>query len=61
MRTEKYRLTKYFREETPTIEVYDLFNDPEETKNIAENNAYIVEELMPLWEKGNTGLYNSLP
>ena len=61
MRTEKYRLTNYFREETPTIELYDLFNDPEETKNIAKDNAEIVEELMPLWEKGNTGLYNRLP
>ena len=61
MRTGKYRLTKYFREEIPTIELYDLINDPDETKNIAENNKEIVNELIPLWEKGNTGLYNSLP
>lgn len=61
MRTEKFRLTKYFREETPTIEIYDLFNDPEESRNIAKDYAEIVEELMPLWEKGNTGLYNPLP
>ncbi len=61
MRTEKYRLTKYFREETSQIELYDLVNDPEETNNIAKENNELVEELMPLWEKGNTGLYNNLP
>jgi len=61
MRTERYRLTKYYREETPTIEVYDLLKDPEETNNIAKDNTEIVEELMPLWEKGNTGLYNTIP
>ena len=61
MRTKKYRLTKYFREEGPTIELYDLINDPEETKNIAINNAQVIEELLPLWEKGNTGLYDQIP
>jgi arylsulfatase A-like enzyme len=61
MRTNKYRLTKYFREESPTIELYNIIDDPEETKNIAADNPDIVEVLMPLWKKGNTGLYDPLP
>jgi arylsulfatase A-like enzyme len=61
MRTNKYRLTKYFRTEVPTIELYDLVNDPEETINIALNDPEIIEELMPLWEQGNTGLYDQEP
>jgi len=61
MRTNKYRLTKYFRKESPTMELYDIINDPEETKNIAADNPDIVEVLMPLWKKGNTGLYDPLP
>jgi len=57
LRTERYRLTKYFRDEEPVIELYDHKTDPNETTNIAAENHGIVESLMPLWEKGNTGLY----
>jgi len=57
MRTDRYRLTKYFREETPLIELYDHETDPQESVNIASNFPDIVAELMPLLEKGNTGLY----
>nr|WP_319509479.1 sulfatase [uncultured Draconibacterium sp.] len=57
LRTERYRLTKYFRNQNPTIELYDHQNDLNETVNIAEQNPELVEQLMPLWEKGNTGLY----
>ncbi|MGQ7871010.1 sulfatase [Sunxiuqinia sp. sy24] len=57
LRTDRYRLTKYFRKEQPVIELYDHTIDPNETKNIAAENPAIVNELMPLWEKGNTGLY----
>jgi arylsulfatase A-like enzyme len=59
LRTERYRLTKYFRDEQPVIELYDHKTDPNETKNIASENPGIVESLMPLWEKGNTGLYSN--
>jgi arylsulfatase A-like enzyme len=59
LRTERYRLTKYFRAEEPTIELYDHQEDPYESINIAENEPGIVEELMPILEKGNTGLYES--
>ncbi len=57
MRTERYRLTKYFRKEEPTTELYDHQNDPNETRNIAAEQPNIVSELMPVWKKGNTGLF----
>ncbi|WP_217447567.1 sulfatase [Maribellus comscasis] len=58
LRTERYRLTKYFRNAKPTVELYDHIADPNETKNIAAEKPEIVKKLTPLWEKGNTGLYN---
>ncbi|MEB2777733.1 sulfatase [Algoriphagus sp. D3-2-R+10] len=58
MRTDRYRLTKYFREAEPTIELYDHQTDPLESVNIAAENPEIVAELLPLLEKGNTGLYD---
>jgi len=41
----------------PAIELYDHQTDPNETKNIAAEHPDIVENLMPVLEKGNTGLY----
>lgn len=58
MRTDRYRLTKYFRASEPTIELYDHHTDPLESVNIAAENPKIVAELMPVLEKGNTGLYD---
>jgi len=58
MRTDRYRLTKYFRDAEPTIELYDHQTDPLESVNIATANPEIVAELLPLLEKGNTGLYD---
>jgi len=60
LRTERYRLTNYFRDENPQIELYDLKTDPNETKNIAGENQDLVEILMPIWEKGNTGLFEEV-
>ena len=57
VRTERYRFTKYFRDEEPVIELYDHLSDPNENKNIAKENPALVEKLMPVLEKGNTGLY----
>jgi len=57
LRTERYRLTKYFRPDEPTIELYDHLKDPYETINIADLESGIVDELLPILEKGNTGLY----
>jgi arylsulfatase A-like enzyme len=59
VRTDQYRLTKHYREELPMIELFDQVNDPYETKNIAEANPEIVAELLPILEKGNTGLFEN--
>jgi len=58
LRTDKYRLTRYFRDQEPTVELYDHQLDPNETMNIADEHPEIVKKLMPLWEQGNTGIYN---
>ena len=58
-RTERYRLTKYFRKAEPVIELYDHKNDPYEAKNIAQQNPELVDSLMSIWKKGNTGVYDS--
>ena len=57
LRTDRYRVTKYFREEEPVIELFDHQTDPHETENIAADNEEIVNELMETWKKGNTGVY----
>ncbi len=57
MRTDRYRLTRYFREAEPTLELFDHQNDPMETVNIAGEFPEIVAALLPQLEKGNTGLY----
>ena len=57
MRTSRYRITKYFRGAQPVIELYDHEKDPYEQNNIAEKEPAIVQQLLPLLEKGNTGLY----
>ncbi|MCB0664990.1 MAG: sulfatase [Saprospiraceae bacterium] len=59
LRTDSFRITKYFREESPTIELYDYNDDPAETANVAHEHPEIVSRLMPLLEKGNTGLYSN--
>lgn len=57
LRTAKYRLTRYFRQQQPTVELYDHEKDPYENVNVAASHPDIVKQLMPLWQKGNTGLY----
>lgn len=57
LRTDRYRLTKYFRKEEPVIELYDHKTDPFENTNVSALHPDIVKSLMPLLEKGNTGLY----
>ena len=58
LRTQQYRLTKYFRKEKPYIELYDHYTDPNETNNIAAFNVDIVDKLLPILEKGNNGIYD---
>ncbi len=61
VRTDRYRYTQYFRKQQPTIELYDHQNDPFETKNIAQESQKIIESLIPIWEKGNTQLFEKKP
>lgn len=58
LRTPEYRLTKYFRDEEPVIELYDHTGNKPEDKNIAGDRPEIVERLMPVLEEGDTGLYD---
>ena len=54
VRTEDYRLMKYFRNEKPAIELYNHKNDSNETKNIAQEKPEIVQSLIPVLELGNS-------
>lgn len=58
LRTDRYRLTRFFREEQPVVELYDHLSDPNETMNVADNQEGVVERLLPILEKGNTVVYN---
>ena len=60
MRSPRYRLTRYFRDETPVIELYDHVRDPFENRNIANENSGLIQKLMPLLEKGNTGIFDKV-
>ncbi|MEM9829241.1 MAG: sulfatase [Bacteroidota bacterium] len=57
VRTDRYRLTKYFREDQPTLELYDHQTDPYENDNIAAQSPNLVKSLLPIWEEGNSGLF----
>lgn len=57
MRNERYRITRYFRDQEPTIELYDHQHDPLETKNVAADQPEVVASLLQKLENGNTGLY----
>ena len=59
MRTNRYRITQYFRKEQPTVELYDYVTDPYETKNIARAKPTLTAQLLQKLEKGNTGLYTT--
>ena len=59
IRTKDYRLTKYFREEKPVIELYDHRVYATESKNIAENHPYIVDKLLKMLKKANVGIYSN--
>ena len=50
MRTNRYRLTRYFRDQQPVIELYDHESDPYETRNIAAEKADVVDSLMARME-----------
>jgi arylsulfatase A-like enzyme len=58
VRVPHYRLTKYFRDEEPVIELFNHNEDPYETKNVADLHPEVVQELLPVLEKGYTGVFN---
>ena len=58
VRTDRYRLTKFFRKEEPIIELYDHYKDPDENINIASNNKKIIESLMPLLNENAPKFYS---
>ena len=43
LRTDRYRITEY---EDGAVELFDHENDPYETRNVAEDEAEVVEELL---------------
>ncbi len=57
LRTDRYRLTRYFREADPQLELYDHITDPYESENIARKFPNVVDSLRVIWERGNTGVY----
>lgn len=54
MRTPEYRMGRYFVDEEVITELYQYNHQLFERKNIANEKEDIVNELLPLWEKGNT-------
>lgn len=46
VRTPQYRLNAYAREDMPNIELFDHYQDPNETQNIAAENPGVVKGLM---------------
>lgn len=57
MRTPEYRLGRYFIENEIITELYGYEQLLFERKNIANDKQDIVNELLPLWDKGNTFNY----
>jgi arylsulfatase A-like enzyme len=57
VRSDNFRLTKFFRNAQPDTELYNYQADPYETKNVANQNPAIVKHLLAEIDKANTGLY----
>ena len=54
MRTPEYRIMRYFKKDCNEFELFDHINDPNETKNVAEEKKQVVKKLLPILELGNT-------
>jgi hypothetical protein len=57
VRTPTYRLTKYFRNEQPVIELFDHSADDLENTNVAAKHPDAVRELLLLLEEKDFGIY----
>ena len=51
MRTEKFRLVKFFRDEEPKIELNDNFVDSDKNFNKALDNLKIIDLLLSIMKK----------
>lgn len=51
MRTEKFRLVKFFRDEEPKIELNDHFVDSDKNFNKALDNLKIIDLLLSIMKK----------
>jgi len=60
LKTPQYRITKYFRNNQVTVELYDHYEDPNENENIADQKPTLVNRLLKELEKGNTGLFDKV-
>lgn len=60
VRSERFRLTRYFRSEEPVVELYDHRKDPHENHNVAASRPKKTRRLMKFLGKGNTGLFRVL-
>lgn len=54
LRTPDYRLTRYYRKQTPTVELYSYEGRGFERRNIASEKPEVVEALMPMLVEKNT-------
>jgi arylsulfatase A-like enzyme len=57
MRTPAYRLTKFYRDEEPKVELYDHVSHIYERENIAAKSTEIVESLASAFDTGRTGIF----
>lgn len=57
LRTPRYRIARYFRNEEPVVELYDHKNDPWENRNVAPENPRVVRKLLPLLDARASGMY----
>ena len=60
IRTDQYRLTNFFRNEKPKIELYNHIIDPDENINVANKNIRIVDSLLPILQGEIPTFYHSL-
>jgi hypothetical protein len=51
IRTDSYRLTKFYREEEPRVELYNHLVDPNENRNIAADRPKLVDSLTLVLEE----------
>lgn len=57
MRNERFRLTRYFRNEEPVVELYNHKRDRFENRNIAGDHPGKLRRMMKVLDAGDTGLY----